>query len=115
MSTLFPKRQTYYTVTGSYVRGEWVQDPPVLGTFKGSIQNDTSKDTDATVQARQDAGKVKVYSSTPLRVGTPDSLYSGDVISWEGQYWEICQALPYTHGLIRHYKYIAYIRPDFQP
>jgi hypothetical protein len=114
VSTLFPRTIYYYRIEGAFVRGEWKTNTPVPSTFKGSVQNITSKDTKSTEDARQDIGRVRIYSSTKLNVGEQDTPYSGDVVLWEGRHYEIVEELPFTNGIIPHYKYIAAIRPEFQ-
>lgn len=106
MATLFPKLHTYKTVSGEWVRGEWVSSQQ-SATFRGSIQPTVGKDTDFLPQARRDKGAVKLYSDTPLNVSQEGAAHSGDIVSWQGRDYEVVTALPYQNGLIPHYKYLA--------
>lgn len=114
MSTLFPLPQTYYRNAGDYVDGRWVSTVSGPLTFLGSVQPITAKDVAAGIPGRQDVGDVKVYASEALKVGEQGSLYKGDVVFWQGRYWEIMQELPHQSMLIPHFKYIAELRPDYQ-
>ena len=106
MGTLFPRPHNYKSVSGEWVRGEWVASHQ-NATFLGSIQPTSGKDTDFLPQARRDKGAVKVYSNTPLRVSQEGTDQSGDIVSWQGRDYELVTALPYQNAIISHYKYLA--------
>lgn len=112
MSTLFPKTISYNEITGGYVSGIWTPNAPVAKTFEGSVQPITGKDLVALEVGREDLGKVKVYSSTPLKVSTEGREYSGDIVIWQDKEWELIQAMDFQNDLINHYKYIAEFRKD---
>lgn len=111
MSTLFPKTIDYLQVTGSYVNGVWTKAESA-STFEGSVQPVTGKEVESLPVGREDRGKVKVYSNTPLNVSTEAQGHSGDIVIWEGQKWEVIFELKYQNGLIDHYKYIAEYRGE---
>jgi hypothetical protein len=104
--TLFGVTQNYYSVTISEYRGEYTRTE-TAGTFVGTIQPLTGKETELLNVGREDLGKVKVYSSTQLNVSTEETENSGDIVVYSGKKWEIIQALDYQNNLIPHYKYIA--------
>lgn len=113
--SMFPFPQTYYKVTGTYVRGEW--SPTVTGpfTFKGTIQPLNANDVKSSDAARREIGTCKVYSSTEMAVSMQGTANSGDHVLWQGSYWEIIDKIPNQSRIISHYKYIAAVRPDFVP
>lgn len=112
MATLFPKTINVRRITGGYVNGIWTENAPVSETFQGSVQPVTGKDLDTVEVGREDRGKVKVYSSTPLSVSIEGEEYSGDVVIWQDKEWELIQAMDFQNDLINHYKYIGEFRKD---
>lgn len=114
MSTLFPHNIRYIHRSGSYVSGRWVSQEQE-GTFVGSVQPVTGKDTEFLPENRRDAGLMKVYSNSPLAVSIEGGESQGDIVIWAGKRWEIVQELVFANGLIDHYKYLAaFIGPDEQ-
>lgn len=107
--TLFPSTIDYKQVNGSYVNGEWTKTE-IEGTFVGSVQPLTGKELESLPVGREDRGKVKVYSDSPLNACVEGTENSGDIVIWQGKRWEVIFALDYQNNLISHYKYIAEYR-----
>jgi len=110
MSTLFPKTITYQQVAGSFINGVYTKvNTP--STFIGSVQPVTGKDIESLNVGREDRGKVKIYSNTPLNVSIEGiQTKPGDVVEWQGQKWEVIQEMIFQNDLIEHYKYIGEFR-----
>lgn len=109
MSTLLPRKTiNYRQVTFTRVKGV-AQKVETPSTFIGSVQPITGKDVELLPAGREDKGDVKVYSDTPLNVGTEGSDKSGDVVEWQGKKWEIVQGMDFQN-LINYYKYRAEFR-----
>lgn len=111
MSVLFPKTISYLVVTGSRVKGKFVEvETP--GTFTGDVQPVTGRDLDVVQVGRQDIGKIKVYANESLNVSVEGSNTPGDMIIWQGGKWEIIAKMANQNDLIPHYKYIAEYREE---
>ncbi len=109
MSTLFSSTIPYKQVTGSWVNGVWTT-VEVDSTFTGSVQPVTGRDLEVLDVGREDVGRIKVYSNTPLNVSGEGTENSGDIVIWQGGRWEVSQAMDFQNDLISHYKYIAEFR-----
>lgn len=104
--SLFPSLHTYLSRSCQYVDGILVKSE-TESTFVGSIQPLNGHDLQLLTEGRMDVGSVKIYSDKILNVSTQETGLPGDVVNWNGRLYEVTQALPYTNGIISHYKYIA--------
>lgn len=110
MATLFPKTITYrrYSVTddgyGRFTKAY------TTATFQGSVQPMTGKEVESLEVGRRDLGKRKIYSSEKLKVAVEATAFSGDVVEWQDDLYEIIQEMTFQNDLIGHYKYVAEYR-----
>ncbi len=115
MSTLFPKTITIEVETGGGYNagtGKWVDGVITEPTFEGSVQPMTGKEVKSYDYLRQDVGYVKIYSSTQLNVSIKDGDTPGDIVTWQGDTWELVKELKYQNDLIPHYKYFGAYRGE---
>ena len=110
MSTLFPKTISYETQTTTKVEGIYTSNAPVVLTFQGSVQPMSGKEITALNIGREDLGKVKIYSDTPIPVSKENSTQKGALVTWQAQKWETIYELINQNGIIDHYKYIGEYR-----
>jgi hypothetical protein len=115
--TLISDTQTYSYKVGKYIRGKWIEKYPEDLTFEGSIQPLNFKDINSLPTGRQDKGRIKAYSDTPLpiakeieEVDENEEVDSGAILKWQGCLWEVTAGDPFQMGLIPHYRYIAEYR-----
>lgn len=113
--SLFRYPQTYYKNDGAYVGGEWTASVTGPFTFLGTIQPDTGKDVFPKETGRDDTGRVRVFSSTRLAVGEEDGGAKGDMVIYDGRWYELIQAFPHQNRIIPHYEYLAELREGFTP
>lgn len=118
MGTLFPTTITYEFHTdngssGSYnAAGNWVPGETGTETFQGSVQPASGKEIESLPVGREDTGKVKVYSSTPLPVAKEAGDEAGAIVYWNNRKWELVYDAGYQNSLIPHYKYIGEYRGE---
>jgi len=112
MGTLFPKALTYrrYSLTDAGY-GRFTKTY-TIGAFKGSVQPAIGKEIDSLEVGRRDLGKRKIYSSEQLKVSTEGKVFSGDVVEWQGDLYEIISEGKFQNDLINHYKYIGELRSE---
>lgn len=99
----------YESSTGSFVDGRYTAGSPTKGTFRGSVQPMPARENRGfkdMPEGRVDIGRVRIYSSVPLKSGGEGGP-RGDVVVFEGFRYEIVKAIPNRMGLINHYKYIG--------
>lgn len=107
--SLFGVPHVIETLAGAWVDGRYVTGTPSLSSFVGTVQpmpareNIGYKDTST---GRINAGRVRVYSRTPLRKGL-EGESRGDVVHYEGGRYEVMKDIAHQNGIIPHYKYIA--------
>lgn len=108
--SLFARAQSYERYTTAYDADGIAQTTPTaVGTFRGTIQPmpaRANKEPKDLASGRFDAGRVRVYSTTPLKVGTEGGT-RGDVVLFNGQRFEVIKDIAHQMGVIPHYKYIA--------
>ena len=108
--SLFPSTQTAYRLSGSFVRGEWVEGSQTEFTFQGSIQPATGKDLELLPQGLEDRGMVKIYTNSELTISREDTSVPGDIVIWQGGKWQVIAQLPNQSNIIFHFKYMAAYR-----
>jgi len=113
MGILFPKTHTYtlktYT-TGEYVTGRYIEGQLDIKTIEADIQPMTDKEVEAMNIGRKNLGKIKIYISTQLKIANETTKQNGDIITWNGEDYELISEDIRDNNLINHYKYIGEIR-----
>jgi len=110
--SLFKYPQTGQTAPGSYVRGVWTEASSTPLSFLGTIQPMSGKEITSLNVGREDTGKVKVYSTTPLNVSIKGSSNSGDIVFYQSKKWEVIHELDFQNKLLPHFKYVAEYRGE---
>ena len=115
MSVLFPEsiEAVDYTFVQDKMTIEKVAGVPYI--IQADIQPSTGEDEGVSITntgvGREEVGLVKVYSDTKLNVAKEGQSYTGTVLTWEGNKWEVIREFTYQKGsffsLINHYKYLA--------
>lgn len=109
--TLFVKTWNVRRRTTTEVLGE-VQISETVSTFDGSIQPLNAKEQSLRQEGRLDSGRVKVYTGDTLNVGAEGGGLVGDLVEYDGRWYEIVGGHAYLNGLIPHRKYEAVLRAD---
>lgn len=101
---------TYETTTGGgYVDGRYVVGTVTRATFRGSVQPMPARENKGFKElpiGRIDVGRVRIYSSVPLKSGG-EGKPRGDVVIFEGMKYEVIKDIPHQMGVLKHYKYIG--------
>ncbi len=113
MSTLFPIQIDIIVRTSTLTRGEYVvTETP--GTITGSVQplpNRADKDMKDLPTGRVDYGRLRVYTSSRLKVGVEGGAGVGDIVVWEGYRYEVVREITYQMRILPCYKYICELVP----
>lgn len=115
MGIFFPETLNIVYRAGQLIDGRWVVTKSVT-TIQGDAQPVNSSDIEMQDIGRRDIGKIKVYTGTPLNVATLNADNTtgndGTMIQFSGKWYEVIME-DVRQKLIRHYKYIAEYRKDF--
>lgn len=99
----------YETEGGEWVGGRYVTTAPVMREFVGTLQPMPARENIGYRDlpgGRINAGRLRIYSDRPLKVGKEGEI-RGDVVHYEGGRYEIGKDIAHQNGIIPHYKYIA--------
>jgi len=111
MSVLFPRPVTVFKQTGgARVKGRWVEGTYVEETITGRVRHFTSYEIASLPDGKTDIGHVKVFSNDPLNISEDGGDALGDIVLWEGRYYEIVKESHKPQGVIDHYRYEAEFR-----
>lgn len=96
--------------TGSYINGRWIENAPDTITIIASVQPVTGKELESLNIGREELGKVKIYTDDTLYISDEGNNRSGDIITWQGDNYEIIAEGKNRNNIINHNKYIGELR-----
>lgn len=112
--SLFPIAQTYYTkgIDGSYIDGEYVEATwSDALTFYGTIQPMTDQEAESFDSGQRLLGGVKIYTTTNFNISEEGGKI-GDLVLFDGKYFQCRKKDTYKSGLLTHNKYLATYYPE---
>ena len=111
MSVLFPTNVTVYSFSeGTRVKGKWVPGSFVESTIIGRVRNFTAFEVANLPEGKTNIGHVKIYSNSALNTAVDGGSSKGDIVIWQGRYYEVVKETHRPQGVINHYKYEAEFR-----
>ena len=108
MSSPFRKlRSAVRKAAGTHVDGTWVEGVETAFTFYGSLQPLTGKDMLSLPEGRRDRETYLIYTSTELMAVDVNNQVNPDIVTINGNEFEIIQVEPWQNGIYNHYKAVA--------
>lgn len=95
---------------GSYVKGKWTPGARAEVTITARARHFEAYEIAALPEGKANIGHIKIYTDDPLYPAEESGDKVGDILQWEGGYWEVAKQQHKPMGLIDHYKYIAEYR-----
>lgn len=97
---------------GRWVNGEWFDGAEKSIPIQASIQPASSEDMRSLPEGKRKSGTYKLYTSFALRVAV-EGQHSADLLTINGEEYEISSIAPWDNGVIPHCKALATrIEPD---
>lgn len=100
-----------YTITrfgaGQYVGGFWVEGTMEQFDIQASAQPLRPEEVESLPEGRRTEQAFKIYTDTELKVADSGNSQNSDLITIQGEDYEIISVSPYKSGVIDHYKAIA--------
>jgi hypothetical protein len=111
MAVLFPRPVTVFKQSGgSRVKGRWVAGAYTEETITGRVRHFTAYEILSLPDGKANTGNVKVFSNDPLNTSEDGGDAFGDIVFWEGRYYEVVRESHKPQGVISHYRYEAEFR-----
>jgi hypothetical protein len=93
---------------GSFVKGRWV----VTGlskvfTIKASVQSPTPRELEALPEARRSKDTSVLYTNTPLFTAEVSTAKNPDIVTLNGEPYEVHSCAVWGNKVIPHYKVIV--------
>jgi hypothetical protein len=95
---------------GTRVEGKWIPGTYSDITVTMSVQPVIGRELESINIGRQNLGKVKCYTDDELQISEPKKDYTGDIVIFQGDWYEIIARQPWQSGLINHFKYFGEFR-----
>jgi len=106
--TLFP--QSFSVTRKTFARdsyGRTTIATTATISFLGSVQPMSGSQVSREFPGRESHGYVTIYSDTALLASKEGTSAKGDLLFWDGDYWEVVKSSTWSNGLIPHYEYAA--------
>ena len=97
---------------GTYIKGQWTPGDREDLTISMSVQPVTGKELENMNVGRRNIGKIKCYTDEELQISKPDEDFTGDLVLFQNDLYEIIAKEPWQSGIINHYKYYAEFRRE---
>lgn len=112
MAVLFPRPTSVYKATGGVrTKGKWVPGTYTLYTVMGRARYFTAFEVSNLPDGKVNTGHIKFFSNDRLNAAVDGDDSIGDIIVYDGKYFEVIQETHTPMGLINHYRYEAEFRP----
>lgn len=91
-------------LSGQYIKGKWVPGTLVDVVSSGTKQPMGGDELQAMPEGRRERKSYKMYLDTEVFTSRPDC--GPDTLIINGETFEVVQVMPYSSGLINHFKVI---------
>jgi hypothetical protein len=91
---------------GSYVNGLWVEGSSSQLTVSGTVQPVPGSILQTLPEGKRDRDMKLFICDSELFITNPDTGTSGDLVSIEGENWQVDSLQSWSNGILPHYEYI---------
>lgn len=95
---------------GDYSRGKWAGESETTSTIYGSIQPATGRQRSNVPEGYDSTSALECITDTELTIAEAEGQ-RGDVITWNGDEYEVVGREPWQNDVLNHYAYILAL-PD---
>jgi hypothetical protein len=94
---------------GQYVKGRWVEGPPIEMEFWGTCQPANGQTLQLLPEGKRNSEVVKVFAPITMQftAASPEEQRSGDRIIWQGKEFEVQVAAKWDNGLLPHWEIVC--------
>ena len=96
--------------SGNYVDGRYVEATPTTSTIQANVQPGLKfNDLQHIPEGQRGRKAIRIYSASEIRTRDekPSGGHSADVVTWNGEDYEVVFAHNYQMGVLDHWKAIA--------
>ena len=94
--------------TGSYVKGRWVAGTATTLTIDASVQPVMGRASQNREQGQdQSPSTIQLFTITELKAADETAGIRGDVVSWNGDSWEVTVSENRPHLDLQHFRVVA--------
>lgn len=99
---------------GSYIKGRWVDGSTISFNVTGSLQPVSGNKAQALMEGKRLISIMEFITAVKLIAADPITQISGDIVTIDGNPYEVILVEPWQNGILNHYA-CTMIRKDEVP
>jgi len=109
MSLFMNMRLTKRSIPGYYEKGQWKKGKPVDLEFLGTAQPASGKVMELLPEGKRNTETISVFAPKNMEFTSADivKMTGGDIIIFDGSFYEVLVAKKWKVGLIPHWELVA--------